>query len=119
MRRGSNLYCIAVHCIELYCIVQYCIVLKGTPRTKTHSSQHSCSLYQVKKMARKQNIESNNNNNSNSNNNNNNSNGGGGGEGKKGSSKPQKRKTKEEDSDSSDCALNPSSNDSGLPSEWL
>ncbi|KAK7478488.1 hypothetical protein BaRGS_00030247 [Batillaria attramentaria] len=39
--------------------------------------------------------------------------------GKKGSQKAQKRKNKEEDSDSSDCAMNPSSNDSGLPSSMF
>ncbi|KAK7094955.1 hypothetical protein V1264_006426 [Littorina saxatilis] len=71
----------------------------------------------VKKLARKQNVESNNNNSSN---NNNNTSGGSSGEGKKGGSKAQKRKAvKEEDSDSSDCALNPSSNDSGLPSSMF
>lgn len=79
----------------------------------------SLSLFpQVKKMARKQNIESNNNNSNSSNNNSSGNGGGGGGESKKtGQKAGQKRKSKEEDSDSSDCAMNPSSNDSGLPSK--
>ncbi|XP_025112897.1 LIM/homeobox protein LMX-1.2-like [Pomacea canaliculata] len=74
----------------------------------------------VKKMARKQNIESNNNNSNSSNNNSSGNGGGGGGESKKtGQKAGQKRKSKEEDSDSSDCAMNPSSNDSGLPSSMF
>ena len=60
-------------------------------------------------MARKQNVaENNNNNNSNGN-----------GDKKNGLNKGGKRKIKDEDSDSSDCALNPSSNDSGLPGEFF
>lgn len=101
-----------------------CVTLTATP-TDLVDLEHgrfltfSLSLFpQVKKMARKQNIESNNNNSNSSNNNSSGNGGGGGGESKKtGQKAGQKRKSKEEDSDSSDCAMNPSSNDSGLPSK--
>ncbi|KAK0045176.1 LIM/homeobox protein LMX-1.2 [Biomphalaria pfeifferi] len=67
----------------------------------------------VKKIARKQNLETNNNNNNNTNNNSNTSDSSNG----KKSSKSQKKKKTEEDSDSSDCGLDQNSSDEPMSSE--
>uniref|UniRef100_A0A2C9L2K4 Uncharacterized protein n=1 Tax=Biomphalaria glabrata TaxID=6526 RepID=A0A2C9L2K4_BIOGL len=67
----------------------------------------------VKKIARKQNLETNNNNNNNTNNNSNTSDS----SNSKKSSKSQKKKKTEEDSDSSDCGLDQNSSDEPMSSE--